>query len=175
MNIDFQSFVDTINSEYNRIYQRFKLPPHGFQWFLHRTEISYIDPEQLVNRINTVLFDIEGIRGEYNTKKFCWELEWGTKPMKYTVEGNKIKRVIELKHRNAIYASFEACKKFPHNVEQDDNEIEFIDTKRWCKFQIFLSYCEESNKIIIEYNLEAGHALSFYYITKIIKSHFDNH
>jgi len=182
MNLTFERMNEIIENFYNNnmilrntFIEKYKLPPIGFYKFPNRTEISYIDPEKLINYINSLLFEIEGLRGNYNKNKFMWELEWGTKPVEYTVDDYKLRCIIERKKFCAIHAQTLALEKFPHLIQNNNNfEYKPIEHRyRWCKINIMLSYNEKENIITIEYNGLAGDGLSFYNIITPIKDKFN--
>ena len=166
------SNLEDINKYYPAIYEESKLPLHSFYMLPNHTKIPYINTKLLINHINFILSGIEGIRGEYNEKKFEWELEWGTKPLEYCVENYQISRIIKTKKSNAFYASIRASSRFPHNIQHNNDNFELQDIKRWCKISIMLSYIKENNEIIIEYNKPRGDTVSFYYIVNKIRNNF---
>lgn len=151
--------------------EKYKLPPNGFYKFPNNTEIPYIDPEKIINFINSLLSEIEGLRGSYSENKFMWELEWGTKPIELTVSDYKIRCIIEHKKFCALQAQTLALEKFPHLIENNDDDDEFEPPQfnsGWCKTNIILSYNEKENKITIEYNRLSGDSLTFYDIVRPI-------
>lgn len=160
------------------IYEHKKLPKPGFYRFPNATKLSYFDPNILIKYINSFLSEIEGIRGQYNEKKFMWELEWGTNSIEYTLNmgNNDLYNIIKIKKWAACLATQKALQKFPHNiVHNEDIDYEFgFDSNKWCKITIMLSYIKEDNIILIEYNCLAGNTYSYYNIIDKVKKEINN-
>lgn len=169
----FDMFDDTIV-----VNEELKLPYHGFYLCLDNMELPHINVENLKNRINIILSCLEGVRGKYNEKKFKWELEWGTKPIELNYNDDYILlQIIRNKKKNALFAASKAAKKFPHNLQHNDidnNYLEIEYNKKWCKFEIMLSCYRDEKKIIIEYNKLTGDYMSFYYLMDAIKLFFES-
>ena len=96
---------------------RAKLPNKRFPVTCKYVELPLCNPEIIKNVINNTIAQIEGVRGEYNEKKFMWTLEYGTKPLELTINKSdfKLRKIIEHKKYAAIMAATVAIEKFPHN------------------------------------------------------------
>lgn len=141
-------------------------------------ELPFFDVEILKNYINNTLAEIESLRFEYNEKRFCWEIEFGTKPIELTVDQKDIKLINIIKKKK--YAAEKASEKAETNGlyeeifdEYDDDELPVpvpIDSNgKWCRMFIYLSYDEEKNVILVEFHRENGDRASFYPIIHTIK------
>ena len=155
-----------------------KLPNKRFPVTCKYVEIPLCNPEIIKNVINNTIAQIEGVRGEYNHKKFMWTLEYGTKPLEMTIDKTdfKLRRIIEHKKYAAIMAATLAIEKFPHNDEffEDGNELPqpiqcFVNCK-WTNLQIYLTYDDEKNTILVEFNRYNGDHVSFYFVANIIEA-----
>ena len=154
---------------------RAKLPNKRFPVTCKHVELPLCDPEIIKNAINNILTQIEGVRSEYNEKKFMWTLEYGTKPIELTIAKAdfKLRRIIEHKKYAALMAALNAIEKFPHNDEYDDelpDPIPFFANGKWCNIQIYLTYDEETNVILVEFNRFNGDHASFYFVSNIVES-----
>ena len=154
-----------------------KLPNKRFPVTGKHIELPLCDPEIIKKAINNTLAEIEGVRGEYNEKKCMWTLEYGTKPLELTIDkaDYKLRRIIEDKKYAAIMAASVALEKFPHNAHVfDDDElpppIPFFANGKWCSLQIYLTYDEEKNVILVEFNRYNGDHASYYFVANIIDS-----
>jgi len=156
-----------------------KLPQNKFYRFPNFTQLPYFEPEILIKYINETLSGIEGIRGKYCEDRFLWQLEWGTRPIEYTIDNDDYKLFQIIKHKKyaATMAAVEANKRYLNNIiyYDDDDDDEFylapirISDNKWFKFTIMLSYEEDKDCIIIEYNRLTGDAISYYDIIDTIK------
>jgi hypothetical protein len=154
---------------------RVKLPNKRFPVTCKHVELSLCDPEIIKNVINNTIAQIEGVRSEYNEKKFMWTLEYGTKPIELTINKSdfQLRRIIEHKKYAALMAASKAIEYFPHNDEYDDelqDPIPFFANCKWCNIQIYLTYDEETNVILIEFNRFNGDHASFYFVSNIVES-----
>jgi hypothetical protein len=149
-------------------------------WYVcpNNLELPFFDVEYLKNYINTTLAEIESLRFKYNEKRFCWEIEFGTKPIELTVDDNDIAFLNIIKKKK--YAAKQAAEKAQANGlyeeimdEYNDDELPGpipIDSNgKWCRMLILLSYDEEKNIILVEFHRECGDRASFYPITHTIK------
>ena len=156
---------------------RAKLPNKRFHITFKNVQLSLCDPEIIKKVINNTLFQIEGLRGEYDEKNFMWSLEYGTKPIELTIEHSdyKLKRIIKQKKYAAIMAAFRALEIFQHNDEifEDDDEfpspIPIWANGKWCSLQIYLTYDDEKNVILVEFNRYNGDHASFYVVSNIVE------
>jgi hypothetical protein len=147
-------------------------------------ELPFCDVEIIKKHINDVLSKIEGLRFTYNEKKFCWEIEFGTKPIQLTVEQDdyKLLEIITNKKYVAIQAAEKAYEKAQSNELYEElfdfGEDEFLppipmydyENGKWCRIIIYLSYDEVKNLIFVEFHRVNGDRNSFYPILSIIKT-----
>jgi len=174
-----QGFVITgLKPYYNA---KAKLPNKRFPITCKNVALPLCDPEIIKKAINNTLAEIEGVRSEYNEKKFMWTLEYGTKPLEYTIDkaDYKLRRIIEHKKYAAIMAASFALEKFPHNADHFDHNfdddylpppIPFFANGKWCSLQIYLTYDEEKNIILVEFNRYNGDHASYYFVANTIDS-----
>jgi hypothetical protein len=156
---------------------RAKLPNKRFPVTCKHVELPLCDPEIIKKVINNTLAEIEGVRGEYDEKKFMWILEYGTKPIELTIDKSdyKLKRIIEHKKYAALMAASIALEKFPLNDEffEDDGElpspIPICSNGKWSNLQIYLTYDDEKNVILVEFNRYNGDHTSFYVVANIVE------
>jgi hypothetical protein len=156
---------------------RANLPNKRFPITFKHVELPFCDPEIIKKVINNTLSQIEGVRGKYDEKKFMWTLEYGTKPIELTIERGdyKLKRIIEHKKYAASMAASRALEIFPLNDEffEDDGElpspIPIWANGKWCSLQIYLTYDDEKNVIIVEFNRYNGDHSSFYVVSNIVE------
>jgi hypothetical protein len=153
-----------------------KLPYHR-NWFQYfgRIDVPLCNPEIIKNIINKLLSEIEGVRGTYNELKYCWQLEYGTKPIEWTIEpsDNKLRQIINTKKWAALETSLKALEKFPGNIPQYGDElpepVPIFDNPKWARIEIHLSYDEDKNTIVIIPNRLCGDNSAFHLINRIIK------
>jgi len=155
---------------------RTKLPNKRYPVTWKHVELPLCNPEIIKNVINNTIVQIEGVRSEYNEKKFMWTLEYGTKPLELTINKSdfKLRKIIEHKKYAAIMAATVAIEKFPHNDEffEDGEELPdpipcFVNGK-WTNLQIYLTYDDE-NTILVEFNRYNGDHISFHFVANIIE------
>jgi hypothetical protein len=169
------SFDDLLNIE-PTFNSRVKLPNASWYNFPNNIQFPICDPEILKKYLNNILSDIEGVRYNYNEKECLWSLEYGTKPIIYTIDkfDYKLRSIIFNKKHAALLAAEKAHNMFPHNSE----ELNIVDIllpiplfgiKKWSNIEIYLSYFETTNIILIEFNKNCGDSASFHYIIKKIK------
>jgi hypothetical protein len=158
-----------------------KLPNKRFPFPCKNIALPLCDQEIIKKDINNTLAQLEGVRGEYNEKKYMWNLEYGTKPIELTIDkaDYKLRRIIDNKKYAALLASSKALEKFPHNADYynddfDDDDlpspIPLFANGKWCNIQIYLTYDEEKNIILIEFNRYDGDPSSYYFVVNAIES-----
>jgi hypothetical protein len=150
-------------------------------WYIspNNLEIPVCDVEILKKYINSTLAEIESLRFKYNEKRFCWEMEFGTKPTELTVDQHDIKLINIIKKKK--YAAVKAAEKAEANGFYEEIMDEYDDELpgpiplchnnggKWCRMYIYLSYDEEKNVILVEFHRESGDHNSFYPIIHTIK------
>ena len=157
-------------------------------WYIYpnNLELPFFDVEILKKYINNTLAQIEGLRFMYNDKKFCWEMEFGTKPIELTVDQTDIKLINTIRIKK--YAASKAAEKAILNNLDEEIIDEYNENDelpgpipmfkpsdgKWCLMFIYLSYDEEKNTILIEFHRDSGDRISFYTIIKIIKDMLNN-
>ena len=155
---------------------RVKLPNASWYNFPNNIKFPLCDPEILKKYINNILSDIEGVRYNYNEKECLWSLEYGTKPILYTIDkfDYKLRSIIFNKKHAALLAAEKAYNMFPHNSDVLNNDdillpIPLFGIKKWSNIEIYLSYFEPTDVILIEFNKIRGDSASFHSIIKTIK------
>ena len=149
--------------------------PYQHNWFQHfrRIDVPLCNPEIIKNIINKLLFEIEGVRGTYNELTYCWELEYGTKPIEHTIEpfDYKLIKIVKTKKWLAIMASNKAIEMLP-SIHEDDYELSepvgLLDNPKWAEIEIHLSYDKDKNTIVIIPNRLCGDHAAFHLINRII-------
>jgi hypothetical protein len=152
--------------------ERAKLPNKKFYTFPKHVEFPFCDVEIIKKIINNNLTQIEGLRGEYNEKKYIWDLEFGTKPIERTIDkaDYKLVKIINRKKEAAMDAAIKAQDKFPHNNNYDNDELPPPPFNlKWMHMNILLSYDEEKNTILVEFNRLIGESTSYYFVANIIE------
>jgi hypothetical protein len=153
--------------------------PYQDNWFKNfgRIDIPLCDPEIIKNIINKVIFKIEGVRGTYNELSCCWELEYGTKPIEYTINNDyKLRQIIKTKKWAALMTANKAFQMFPGNFPGNfpDNDTELsgpiglLDNPKWAEIEIRLSYDKDKKTIVIEPNRLCGDHAAFHYINRAL-------
>jgi hypothetical protein len=137
---------------------------------IHRLNIRrfpFCDVGWLKKTIVEELSDIEGLRFEYDEKKFCWNIEYGTRPIEYTdvVDNYKLFQIIQKKKWCAFEASMKASELFTR-PDYDDERNE--PCRSWFQGDIRLFYDELKNEIVIEINRVRGDTPMFYCIKNSI-------
>ena len=165
--------------------ERAKLPNKRFPITCKNIALPFCDPEIIKKAINNTLAQLEGVHGEYNEKKCMWSLEYGTKPIELTIDKDdyKLRRIIEHKKYAALLASSKALEKFPHNADYYDDDFDNFDDDddlpspiplfangKWCNIQIYLTYDEEKNIILVEFNRYNGDHKSYYFVANAIET-----
>ncbi len=144
--------------------------------FSNSIKLPYFDYEILIKYINYFLSKIEGLKSEYNKGTFTWELEWGTKEIEYTIDRSdyKLIQIIKQNKKAAILASIEANKKFPNNINFDEEESDSdFNNNKWCKFIITLDYLSDDNSLLV-YNRLIGDVITYYDIISKFKKNLND-
>ena len=150
--------------------------PYQENWFkpFGRIDIPLCNPEVIKNIINKLLSEID-VRGKYNESRYCWELEYGTKPIEWTIEpsDNKLRQIINIKKLAALETSLKALEMFPGNIPQYGDElpelVSIFDNPKWAKIEIRLSYDEDKKTIVIIPNRLCGDHAAFHFIYRALK------
>lgn len=159
---------------YSEINVRAKLPNKSWGFPLpDHIEIPYCNPENIKQVVNQTLAQIEGLRGEYDEEKCMWALEYGTKPMIWYARDDldfKKMEIIQIQQAATRLAEKKAFKKFQHNAHEygfDEGYAPYpgsgFPSRKWTRIQIFLSYDEEKNVILVELNRFTGNHRELYY------------
>lgn len=165
-----------------------KLPNKDFFTSDNHIKIPFCEPESFKKVINNILAKIEGVRGKYDEEKYMWNLEYGTIPIENTIERYDIelKRIIQQKKFSALLASRKAFEQFHQNdydygfnedyaplsfatLSASSYSVSSFTNRKWSNIQILLSYDEQDNVIIVEFNRFNGDRASFYFVSNIIK------
>ena len=90
----------------------------------------------------------------------------------YTINKSdfKLRRIIEHKKYAAIMAASRAIEYFPHNDDffEDGELIPCFASGKWTNLQIYLTYDDEKNTILVEFNRYNGDHISFHFVANII-------
>jgi hypothetical protein len=165
-----------------------KLPNKCLYPLYDHIKVPFCNVENMKKCINNTLSEIEGIHGEYDEEKYMWNLEYGTKPIEYTIEPGdwKLNEIILQKKFWALLTSRKAFEQFHQNdydygfdkgyaplpfrtLAASRFSVKSFTNRKWCKINISLSYDEENNEIIVEFNREKGERETFYFVSNIIK------
>jgi hypothetical protein len=161
---------DEDNINYERESQN-GLIPIGFYLFFNHIQIPLssiksFDTDKFKKDIDNIINNIEGVCYQFFPNSDIWILEYGTRPIEFTVDKSdfKLLRIIKQKKWCAIQASLKAIDKFPllHDDNYDSNNFSYDDSHKWCKINIYLRYNKKINSIIIELNRTDGDHFSFY-------------
>ena len=170
------------------IHPEYKLPYSKHRYFQNFTEIpfeNFVSIETIKKRINNKLVELEEpleIRHKYLENEYGWSIEYGTKPLEYTVPHELINIVLN-KKSVALDAAHIGYTKFGKFFENDDNfenntlpdPIPIFDNGKWCRINIFLYYNENKNTLIISYErVSKGDRSSFYPIYNTIDNLFND-
>ena len=160
--------------------EKAKLPNKKYYAMFKHIEVPFCDVEIIKKVINNALARIEGVRGNYNELKFIWELEYGTKPIERTIDPSdyNLIRIIKQKKYAALFASEKALDRFPHNADYNDyhdgdefpEPVSIFANPKWSVINILLSYDEEKNVILVEFNRLIGDHASFHIVSNVILS-----
>jgi hypothetical protein len=154
---------DNINYERESQYGLIQI---GFYLFFDHIQIPLssiqsFNTDKFKKDIDNIINNIEGISYQFCPNSDIWILEYGTRPIEFTVDKNdfQLLRIIKQKKWCAIQASLKAIDKFPllHN-----NNFDYDSSHKWCKINIYLRYNKKINSIIIELNRTEGDHFSFY-------------
>jgi len=182
---------DNIEFEY-KLYQyyneRAKLPNKSFYTLNDHIKLPFCDPEIIKKVINNVLAELGNVRGKYDEETYMWNLEYGTKPIEYTVEPYdfKLKEIIQNKKFWALLAASKAYEKFHQNdydygfgdyytplsfatLSASSYSVSSFTNRKWSNIHIELSYNQENNTIIVEFNRFNGDRASYYFVTNTVK------
>lgn len=159
--------VNFADDKYERE-NKYGLIPISCFIFCNNIEISLnsiesFDITQFKKHIHNAISDIEGVNCKYFPNADVWEVEFGTKPIEFTVDNNdyELIRIINQKKWFALKSALKAIEKFP--LLKND-KINYEQTEKWCMLDIYLRYCEKSHSIIIELNRTSGDIFAFYKI-----------
>jgi len=135
------------------------------------------DIEWLKNLIGETLSEIEGLRIQYDEEKFCWNFNYGTKPIEHLIDSYELYKIIRRKKCCAFEASIKATQLFNHlydNNDENDNENDYYIHNYWCEGSINLLYNEENDVIVIKTNKTIGDISTFYFIKKVLNDVLKN-
>lgn len=100
-------------------------PPPKRDWFIgnsYNTMNVHCSLNTFQKHIQHVLSSIECIQYHWNPAHCCWHIEYGTRPIEYGKSYLEHKQ-IENGRFIAHQAAAEAYGRFPHNHEEDDNNV----------------------------------------------------
>jgi len=142
---------------------------------------AFSDYELLQQIINNALNEIEGLKISYDSRCCLWTIEYGTKPLEETLPPDQISRV-KLGRVAAILAASIAYEKFPHNLDNDDDDDYMDDDEfknlytinKWCKMEICVIYDLFDDRFIIQTNRLKGDHSAFYFVSIRVKKAVNN-
>jgi hypothetical protein len=144
------------------------LPYRNFGWYNGKIDVPLCDPQYIKKIINKIISEEEGLRCEYDETKCCWNIEYGTEPLEYSVRHDyKLKNIINHKKWVTYQVVDKALTMFPHlqnNYDDDELPTPPYLYPRWAKFNIYLGYNETENSIVIETNRTIGCNIMYYSI-----------
>lgn len=160
---------------------------HWDSWHQKEVNISmevnaFSDYELLQQIINDTLNEIEGLKITYDSRCCLWTIEYGTKPLEETLPPDQISR-LKLGRVSAILAASIAYEKFPHNLDNYDDDDDYMDDdefknlytiNKWCKMEICVIYDWFDNTFIIQPNRVKGDHSSFYFVSIKVKNAVNN-
>jgi hypothetical protein len=165
------SFSDIMSNPYNGILPL--KPSWGIMGTAH-LDIPNAPFDLIQKHIGSILSEIEGLRFEWDNNFFTWKIEYGTRPIEIDVNG-EIYRVIRSKKNAASHAACTANQWFPPHFDDDDfDQVDMIDEKKWSKNELRMYRNPTINGIFIHLNRMRGCHVSHWDIWNKIKTAINN-
>jgi len=127
----------------------------------------------LKQHIETILSSIEGLKYQWDEDYFIWRIEWGTPAREYGLD-YKSSKIINHGKMVAQIAACEAITKFPHLIEDyDDEAFEGVPNeqmRKWSKIELRVYWDAQCERVFLELNRMTGCHHTFDHILLLFKN-----